>query len=84
MIGKPSQEEKAIFRQAYEYFEKHCNPPPNQNEEAVQWWIDTAEEFNALNNHWKEYPLMSSFLFGIFDYIEAVARKKTKELEEFV
>ncbi len=32
-----TSQERRIFREAYNYFSAHCDPPANQDEGAVAW-----------------------------------------------
>lgn len=84
MAGKLSAEERQIFVEAYRYFEKHCTPPANQGEGAVDWWTSAMEEAATLDNYWKDYPLMRGLLFAITDYLEIKAKERTKEMNDFV
>ena len=79
-----TNEEREIFREAYQYFASHCNPPANQDEGVADWWKEAAEEICVLDKKWKEYPLMRGFLMAIYEYMEHKAREKTEEVAEFV
>lgn len=83
MIGEPTNEEIRMFREAYEFFKRFCDPPANQDKQAPDWWCNAAAEVAALDNRWKDYPLMRGFLMAIYDYLEAKSRQKTKELAHF-
>ena len=84
MHGNVTNEEWQIFKEAYQVFSDHCFPPANQDENAVEWWTSMATDVGALDQKWREYPLMRSLLLGIYEYIEFKAKEKTKEVAEFV
>ena len=84
MHGDVTQEEWQIFREAYQFFSAHCLPPANQEKNAVEWWISAARDVSALDEKWKDYPLMCGLLAAIYEYLELKAREKTKVLAEFV
>ena len=79
-----TNEEQEIFREAYQYFASHCSPPANQDEDAVAWWTAAATDVFALDQKWKDYPLMRGFLLAIYEYLEYKAKEKTEEVAEFV
>lgn len=76
--------EKRIFREAYEFFARHCCPPANQEGNAVDWWMDTAKDVSVVDSKWTDYPLMRGFLLAIYEYLEFKAKEKTKEIDDFV
>ena len=49
-----TNEEREIFREAYQYFASHCSPPANQDEDAVAWWTAAATDVCALDQKWKD------------------------------
>jgi len=62
----------------------HCDPPANQDEGAVAWWMAAVTDIAPLAQKWKDYPLMQNLLLAIYDYMDFKAKEKTKELNEFV
>ena len=84
MSGDITNEEREIFREAYQYFAAYCTPPANQDEEAVAWWTAAAKDVCTLDNKWQGYPLMRGLLLAIYEYMEHKAREKTEEAAEFV
>lgn len=84
MANEVSSIEKRIFREAFEFFARHCCPPANQEENAVDWWTETATDVVEVDSKWTEYPLMRGFLLAIYEYIEHKAKEKTKEIDDFV
>lgn len=82
--GKISGQEREIFAQAYRFFEAHCDPPANQDESAVDWWMTTVQMMGDLSAKWKNHKLMDALLIAVLEYIEYKAKEKTKEFEEFV
>ena len=84
MHGKVTNEEWEIFKEAYHFFSAHSEPPANQSDEAVAWWMQTAKDVVTVDSKWKEYPLMRSLLLGIYEYLEYKSKEKTKEADEFV
>ena len=79
-----TNEEREIFREAYQYFASHCSPPANQDEDAVAWWTEAATDVCALDQKWKDYPLMRGLLLAIYEYLEHKSKEKTEEVAEFV
>ena len=79
-----TNEEQEIFREAYQYFASHCSPPANQDEDAVAWWTAAATDVFALDQKWKDYPLMRGLLLAIYEYLEHKSKEKTEEVAEFV
>lgn len=84
MHGTVSNEEWDIFRDAYQFFAAHADPPANQDAHAVDWWTQTAQDVCELDNRWTEIPLMRRLLLGIYEYLDFKAKEKTKEVAEFV
>lgn len=84
MSGDITNEEREIFREAYQYFAAYCTPPANQDEDAVAWWTAAAKEVCTLDHKWQEYPLMRGLLLAIYEYMEHKAKEKTEEAAEFV
>ena len=72
-----THQERMIFREAFIFYSSYCNPPSNRSDEAVEWWSDAAREVGALDAKWREYPLMRSLLFAIYDYIGTKTDEKT-------
>lgn len=79
-----TREDRTIFREAFTFYSKHCDPPANQYDDAVEWWSDTAREVGVLDAKWQEYPLMRSLLIAIYEHMEFKAKENTKEVAEFV
>lgn len=84
MPDQVTNQERKIFREAYNYFSAHCDPPANQDEGAVAWWMAAVTDIAPLAQKWKDYPLMQNLLLAIYDYMDFKAKEKTKELNEFV
>ena len=84
MSGDITNEEREIFREAYQYFAAYCTPPANQDEEAVAWWTAAAKDVCTLDHKWQGYPLMRGLLLAIYEYMEHKAKEKTEEAAEFV
>jgi len=84
MHGNVSNEEWQIFKEAYKYFADHSNPPASQDQNSTTWWMTAAADVTALDQKWKEYPLMRGLLLAIYDYLSIKAKEKTKEMAEFV
>ena len=84
MHGNVTNEEWAIFKEAYQFFSDHAEPPASQSENAVAWWARTAQDVIEVDSKWKEIPLMRGLLLAIYEYLDFKAKEKTKEVEEFV
>ncbi len=84
MSGDITNEEREIFREAYQYFAAYCTPPANQDEDAVAWWTAAAKDVCTLDHKWQGYPLMRGLLLAIYEYMEHKAKEKTEEAAEFV
>ena len=84
MSGDITNEEREIFREAYQYFAAYCTPPANQDEDAVAWWTAAAKDVCTLDHKWQGYPLMRGLLLAIYGYMEHKAKEKTEEAAEFV
>jgi len=84
MHGSVTDEEWEIFREVYQYFAAHSDPPANQDIDAVTWWTNAATDIGVVDNKWPEHKLMRSLLMAVYEYIEYKAKEKTKEMDEFV
>ena len=73
-----------VTSQERRIFSAHCDPPANQDEGAVAWWMAAVTDIAPLAQKWKDYPLMQNLLLAIYDYMDFKAKEKTKELNEFV
>lgn len=82
--GCVTREDRLIFREAFTFFSKYCDPPANQYENAVEWWSDAARDVGTLDAKWQEYPLMRSLLIAIYEHMEFKAKESTREVAEFV
>ena len=78
MHGNVTDEEWTIFKEAYQFFAAHCDPPANQDEQAGDWWQETCNAVCAADRRRQGCPLMRHLLFGIFDYLEDKAKAKTE------
>ena len=84
MTNEVTSMEKRIFREAFEFFARHCCPPANHEENAVDWWTAAAKDVADVDCKWTEYPLMRGLLLAIYEYMEYKAKEKTKEIDDFV
>lgn len=82
--GCVTHEDRLIFREAFTFFSKYCDPPANQYENAVEWWSDAAQDVGTLDAKWQEYPLMRNLLIAIYEHMEFKAKERTREVAEFV
>ena len=83
MHGPVTDQEWQIFKEAYLYFEAHCDPPANQAENACDWWSVAANDVAEVDNRWNGYPLMRELLLAIYNYLDYKAKERTKELADF-
>ena len=84
MHGKVTDQEWEIFKEAYQFFAEFCDPPANQEDDCIAWWTKAAKAIAAVDNKWKDYPLMRGLLLAIYEGIENKAKEKTKEMDAFV
>ena len=82
MIQQISEEETEIMRQAYMYLAHHCNPPPNQHPEAVEWWTQATREIAEIDSAWNGHKLMREVLIALATYIEDKARQATEDAND--
>ena len=83
MFGTVSDTEKQIFREAYEFFERHCAPLANGEDGSLEFWKSAAVDVSATYNKWIGHPLMSELLMAIYSYLECKAKERTNELADF-
>ena len=84
MHGSVGNEEWQIFKEVYQFFAAHCEPPACEDQEAVHWWQLTASSVTELASKWQGHPLMNNLLLGIYEYLDCKAKEKTKGVTGFV
>lgn len=83
MFGTVSDTEKQIFREAYDFFERHCSPLANGEDGSLEFWESAADDVCTTYDKWLGHPLMSELLTAIYSYLDSKAKERTKELEDF-
>ena len=66
--------ELEIMLDATTYMGAHNQPPPNDAETAVDWWMDAAADICMVAGKWNYHPLATAVLTAVYGYLEGKAK----------
>ena len=76
-------EERNAFRAAYNFLNRHHDPLCYLDEEFDAWWESVGKDISEICGT-DDQSLRWFLLIAVMDYMNEKAKKRSKELEDFV